>query len=131
VISDPIVIVLDNPSPKMRQIVHEKVKNHTKDWWHHLRDVWIVGGHSAHYWGRVLDEVEGVGAFIIFELPKEQDRRRWAASLFTSQTEDSLGGPYGWLAEKYNGKSLEDLKDLTDSGDPTSIEPVQSSEGLP
>ncbi|HYI12668.1 MAG TPA: hypothetical protein VEK57_26695 [Thermoanaerobaculia bacterium] len=76
------VIVLNEATNEQINAVHEALKQHTKGWWHHFDNTWIVGGQlTAGEWLDVVTPLipEGRASVLVVQLPAEvQQRQSWA-----------------------------------------------------
>ncbi len=74
------VILVDRVSLDEREAIHAVVKEHSRGWWHHFADSWIVGGHTAANWRDWIGAVKGsTSDVLVLTLPSDQRARRWAA----------------------------------------------------
>jgi hypothetical protein len=75
------VIVVDRPSDRQREAVHQRIKKATQWWWHQYADTWIVGGGgNATDWSKRLQPVfkNGASSVLVFRLPGQDETQSWA-----------------------------------------------------
>lgn len=97
---DAFVIALGQVTDDHRNAVHEIVKTHAVNWWHHLPDVWIAIGHTHKYWGDLIKPVLALSdaRVLVIKLPEDQSARMFAyRGRFPEAAQD-------WLWESYYGR---------------------------
>lgn len=75
------VIVVDDVTSLQRDRIHELVKTNTDDWWHELKDLWIVTGRTAAAWRDLVDPVlKGQRSPAVVLKVAAREGGRWATS---------------------------------------------------
>jgi len=75
------VIILDEPSPAVREAVQKVVKEHANGWWHRLPNVWMVGGHSAAFWRDQISPLlpnPGATSVLVLRLAPNSESAKWS-----------------------------------------------------
>ncbi len=103
-VSPAFVIMLGNITAPQRNAAHELIKKDANGWWHHLPDVWIVGGHGHKHWADLLAPIiNGTpGKLVVLELPRDHAERMFAqrnGGQWVKAEESSR-----WLWETYYGR---------------------------
>lgn len=97
--SPMFLLYLHDATNAHREAVQQIAKAHTKTWWHHLPDLWIVGGHTHSYWADLIKPVLALSkaGVVVLELPREKDARMFA---FRGTNPAGMGD---WLWSTYYG----------------------------
>lgn len=74
------LLAIGPSSDDQRNAVQSIVRAHANGWWHHLPDVWIVGGHDHTYWGNLIKPVLAMSGtkLLVLELPRTVEMRMFA-----------------------------------------------------
>jgi hypothetical protein len=76
------MLVLNEATPDQINTVHEALKEHTRGWWHHFDNAWIVAGDlNAGQWLDVVTPLipNGRASVLVVQLPDDiQQRQSWA-----------------------------------------------------
>jgi hypothetical protein len=103
------LIVVEDPSPNLREGIHQVVKLHADVWWHEMPDVWVVGGGSPDEWRKRLEPLKTAAAentmVLVVQLPGPGDVRVWSAHGPDAQAR------FAWFHEHYtpNGEPDDDI----------------------
>jgi hypothetical protein len=95
------IISIGYATDAQRNAVQAKVKANAQGWWHHLPDLWIVGGHDHTYWAELIKpDVTGTTArLLVLELPASGENNR----MFAVRGQFNKNARK-WLWETYYGK---------------------------